>query len=41
MLAPAFQFGVPAKAGTHSSTDSGADEWVPAFAGTPVELGRA
>jgi hypothetical protein len=26
--------GVPAEAGTHSSAVSGADEWVPAFAGT-------
>ncbi len=28
--------GVPAKAGTHLSTVSGSDQWVPAFAGTPV-----
>src|SRR5437868_2678458 len=27
---------VPAKAGTHASTISGADKWVPAFAGTRV-----
>ena len=24
---------VPAKAGTHSSTGSGVEEWIPAFAG--------
>src|SRR5438552_12091321 len=27
---------VPAKAGTHTATVSGADEWVPDFAGTTV-----
>jgi len=28
---------VPAKAGTHFSAVSGADRWVPAFAGTPIQ----
>src|SRR5947207_2987296 len=28
----------PAKAGTHFSTRSGADEWIPAFAGNAIEI---
>src|SRR4051794_38816566 len=33
------QTGFPAKAGTHSSTGSGAEEWIPAFAGKRL-IGR-
>jgi hypothetical protein len=29
---------IPAKAGTHFSTNSQADEWVPAFAGMTLRL---
>ena len=39
-VAGAFHFVVPAKAGTHFGNRTGADEWVPTFAGTTTELRR-
>jgi len=41
ILAHAFHFVVPAKAGTHFRNASGADRWVPAFAGTTTGLEQA
>ena len=32
----AFEIVIPAKAGIHRATVSGADEWIPAFAGMTI-----